>query len=367
MTKINQAKLYSTQISLSEWFERIAHKDSEKLRQEDNDKRDRLELLNEIIELPFDKQVKFKATDLSNKTPEFLKYLDEHGKELCALRLIPNDPKLPKLRTRGDTVLDSFKWFAEQKINYEDYRAEFIPHSEPQLWSTIFIVTLGGIFGEITRGGHYQLTQGFYDEGEPISFYYDFKHWTISHSDPKIEEYLKGVISKIKVLDIKDREVLVEKLDVKFSNYYLQGYFETVDTKDFGLWFVDYNRILSEMYSGFIPQNQPIEGNFLSGKVGSSGKAIGKVKIILSKNLNGQILGGNEILVTDMTTPNFLPLMKLASAIITDFGGILSHAAIVARELKIPCITSTKNATEVLKDGDLIEVDADLGIIKYVS
>jgi pyruvate,water dikinase len=65
-----------------------------------------------------------------------------------------------------------------------------------------------------------------------------------------------------------------------------------------------------------------------------------------------------------MTTPIFLPAMKKASAIITDEGGITCHAAIVSRELKKPCIIGTKIATQILKNGDLVEVDAERGIIK---
>ena len=59
--------------------------------------------------------------------------------------------------------------------------------------------------------------------------------------------------------------------------------------------------------------------------------------------------------------------MKLAAAIITEPGGITSHAAIVSRELGVPCIIGTKIATKVLKDGDLVEVDADKGIVKIVK
>ncbi|MFA5946078.1 MAG: PEP-utilizing enzyme [Patescibacteria group bacterium] len=70
-----------------------------------------------------------------------------------------------------------------------------------------------------------------------------------------------------------------------------------------------------------------------------------------------------DILVMPMTTPNFLSAIKLAGAIVTDEGGITCHAAIVARELGKPCIIGTKNATEALHDGDLVEVDAERGIV----
>jgi pyruvate,water dikinase len=68
-----------------------------------------------------------------------------------------------------------------------------------------------------------------------------------------------------------------------------------------------------------------------------------------------------------MTTPDFMPAMERARAFVTDEGGITCHAGIVARELKKPCIIGTKIATQVLKDGDMVEVDADNGIIKIIK
>jgi phosphoenolpyruvate synthase/pyruvate phosphate dikinase len=98
----------------------------------------------------------------------------------------------------------------------------------------------------------------------------------------------------------------------------------------------------------------------------SSGLAIGKVFIILSNNDFSKFEDGG-ILVTSATRPDFVPVMKKAKAIVADEGGILSHAAIVSRELKKPCIVGTGDGTHALKDGDLVEVDADKGIIKILK
>jgi len=68
-----------------------------------------------------------------------------------------------------------------------------------------------------------------------------------------------------------------------------------------------------------------------------------------------------------MSTPDFLPIMKKASAFVTDIGGITSHAAIVSREMQKPCIIGAKNATKILKDGMTIEVDADKGVVRILS
>jgi phosphohistidine swiveling domain-containing protein len=113
---------------------------------------------------------------------------------------------------------------------------------------------------------------------------------------------------------------------------------------------------------------QHVEGevNELKGEIGSRGKVRGKVQIILSTKEFGKFKDGN-ILVAPMTRPEYVPLMRKAAAIITDEGGITCHAAIVSRELGIPCIIGTKVATKILKDGDLVEVDAEKGIVKILK
>jgi len=105
--------------------------------------------------------------------------------------------------------------------------------------------------------------------------------------------------------------------------------------------------------------------NELRGLSVSAGKARGKVRVILSARQAGRIRRG-EILVTTMTSPEFIVAMRKAAGVITDVGGLTSHAAIVSRELKIPCIVSTKIATKVFKTGDNVEIDADNGTIRVI-
>ncbi len=73
-----------------------------------------------------------------------------------------------------------------------------------------------------------------------------------------------------------------------------------------------------------------------------------------------------DILVAATTGPEIMAACQRAGAIVTDEGGITSHAAIVSRELNIPCIIGTKIATKVLKDGQLVEVDAEKGVVKII-
>ncbi len=101
----------------------------------------------------------------------------------------------------------------------------------------------------------------------------------------------------------------------------------------------------------------------ISGMTACLGKAIGRVKIV-EPHAKGIIFEKGNVLVSKMTTPDLMPIIKRAAAIITDEGGVTSHAAIISRELKIPCIIGTKIATQVFKDGDLVKVDADVGVVK---
>ena len=105
----------------------------------------------------------------------------------------------------------------------------------------------------------------------------------------------------------------------------------------------------------------------IKGVCSSPGFAKGKVKVCAGYEEALAKIEAGDILVTGMTLPDYVPAMRKAAAIITDEGGITCHAAIVSRELKKPCITGTKIASHVLKDGDVVEVDADKGIVRKCS
>jgi phosphoenolpyruvate synthase/pyruvate phosphate dikinase/DNA-binding Xre family transcriptional regulator len=104
----------------------------------------------------------------------------------------------------------------------------------------------------------------------------------------------------------------------------------------------------------------------ITGKVASQGFAKGIVCVVRTVNEFSKFKDG-QILVTGMTRPEFVPLMKKAAGIVTNEGGITSHAAIVSRELGKPCIIGTKNATELLHDGDLVEVRALHGTVRILE
>jgi phosphohistidine swiveling domain-containing protein len=102
------------------------------------------------------------------------------------------------------------------------------------------------------------------------------------------------------------------------------------------------------------------------GNIANRGHVKGNVKLIHNKNDFFKI-NDHDILVTSMTTPEMVPIMKKASAIVTDEGGITCHAAIISREMNKPCIIGTKIASKVLHDGDYVEVDANNGIVRIIE
>ncbi len=116
-----------------------------------------------------------------------------------------------------------------------------------------------------------------------------------------------------------------------------------------------------------LDDNTPAKGTkFIKGQSASVGKVRGRVKIILTgKEIDKISLG--DILVSPMTRPDFIPAMIKAAAFVTDEGGVTCHAAIVAREMKKPCVIGTRIATRILKDGDLVEVDANTGVVEILD
>lgn len=133
--------------------------------------------------------------------------------------------------------------------------------------------------------------------------------------------------------------------------------FAVVDEKEY----ISFVKNIHEIIDHIEPMTKSAE---VKGMCVYPGKVRGKVRIVNDRSIAGVKFEKGEILVSVSTSPIYLSLMQKAAAIITDEGGLVCHAAILSRELKIPCIIGTKIATKILKDGDLVEVDAEKGIVK---
>jgi phosphohistidine swiveling domain-containing protein len=114
-----------------------------------------------------------------------------------------------------------------------------------------------------------------------------------------------------------------------------------------------------------VPVKEP-ESRELKGMGVSEGVATGIVRVVRAiEDLHR--VGDGDVIVSHSTNPNFVVAMRRAAAVVTDEGGITCHAAIVSRELGVPCVVGTKNATRVLKDGDRVTVDGGAGTVTLAA
>jgi len=177
-----------------------------------------------------------------------------------------------------------------------------------------------------------------------------------------LDRYLKEQCNTLKIdytfavmLSFEEFEEQKKKgVFVKYSNPRI------IRTDEFGV------HNLSEKEWDFLFDENLNEVNNITGFVASKGIARGIVKVVLQQSDFSKVNKG-DILVVSMTRPEFMPLMEKAVAIVTNEGGVTSHAAIISRELNKPCIIGTKVATKVLHDGDLVEVNANSGIVRIIE
>ncbi len=180
---------------------------------------------------------------------------------------------------------------------------------------------------------------------------------SLSHLFPRI----KGMELVIIPTDL-DNMPSNKELEQRMNNFVFipKVSSEIIQIKDFLNKNPNYNFVYDKV------GKETLDFGIIRGSTAFAGYAKGKVRILKRKNQIKEFIKG-EIIVSPMTTVEFEPAMKKSGAIVTDEGGITCHAGIISRELKIPCVIGTKIATKVLKDGDLIEVDADKGIIKILE
>jgi phosphohistidine swiveling domain-containing protein len=185
-------------------------------------------------------------------------------------------------------------------------------------------------------------------------------------SDHVVQETLRGMFPElgdlIKFLTIEEVESnkipMLEELEERRKHYIYYNF--KLYTK------VDAIELAKQNAISLKEEEIPEKADELHGQIAMKGKVTGVARVLYNKASIIDIKDG-EILVTAMTTPDYLPAMNKAAAFVTDEGGITCHAAIVARELKKPCVIGTKIATKVIKSGDMVEVDADNGVVRILN
>jgi pyruvate,water dikinase len=104
----------------------------------------------------------------------------------------------------------------------------------------------------------------------------------------------------------------------------------------------------------------------LDGHPGSAGRARGRARVVRSL-ADAAAFQPGDVLVAEATAPPWTPLFASAAAVVTDVGGVLSHCAVVAREYRVPAVVGTGTATSVIRDGQLLEVDGDAGVVRILA
>ena len=165
---------------------------------------------------------------------------------------------------------------------------------------------------------------------------------------------LDEIIAGLKGADVKN--IIARRQDDNWAIFTVPGEEPKV---------IDNKKLVDLLVDKMVPRVEVSEDGSIVGQVGNKGVAQGRVKVILTPEEFSKMESG-DVLVTTMTTPDYVPLMNKAGAIVTDIGGLLCHAAIISRELNKPCIIDTKFASQILKDGDLVEVDADNGVVRII-
>jgi phosphoenolpyruvate synthase/pyruvate phosphate dikinase len=132
----------------------------------------------------------------------------------------------------------------------------------------------------------------------------------------------------------------------------------------------------SQLIETFTNSSKELPSDFVKGKTAHGhGVVRGRVRVITREYGDSTTamkkamadMAPGDVLVSETTDPDLLEAFKKASAVVTNVGGMLSHAAITSRELNIPCIVGTGVATRILKNGDLVEVDADKGTVRILK
>jgi phosphohistidine swiveling domain-containing protein len=359
---------FSKHLSLSQWAIDADIINKNDLIKEDATKRDRLAVLNERIDLPIVKVHSFIYEDIRNNSSAFSTFFDSAGDHLYALRASPREDGLAVQRNRKLTVRELLNWILSLDIELEKYDFNFELHIDPEI-ASIFIVSDKRIAGEVIPGGILQLNKGLHGVAGATQFQYDFMTWKYSGDSTLVGDFLERAVRCLFVANVDNQRAVEKEVEGAFTNNYLKGYFEVISSTASGIVFIDYNRVLQNNIDGlelFHEHPERTEVVEVTGQVGCAGTVIGKARVVTEQDITGITLTPEEVLVCHYTSPDFVPLIRQAVAVVTDVGGILSHAAIVCRELKKPCVIGTRIGTQRIKTGDNIEVDAINGRVKLL-
>lgn len=354
-------------LSLSDWLIKADVPGRDRLVREDATKRDRLSFLSSTMRLPIVHSFSFRIDEVTGASDRFAEFCSCAGGAPYALRALPRVEGQPILRNRKLLVPELVTWLLSLNVDLCQYDLSFEPHIDPTM-ATLFVVGDYRVFGEAAHGSVLQLNKGTDSGDARVRFEFDYQQWHFSGQDAEVEAFVRAAVQAVQVPDQDARATLETGLKARFRNDYLCGYFEVVTSLQTGPMFIDYNRVLIQNARDlslpvFDAADHP-SSRTLRGQGACRGVVKGCARVVSADEAGTLSLEPGQILVCHFTSPSFVPLITQASAVVTDIGGVLSHAAIVCRELGKTCVVGAKTATSVIRDGQEIEVDGDQGIVR---
>ncbi|MFI0713751.1 PEP-utilizing enzyme [Streptomyces inhibens] len=354
--------------ALADWLAHVRPERRDAILAEDSTRAARLGLLHELMGLPILATTHFSGGELAARARSFESFRASAEGAYAVRAFHRSDESV--LRNRNLPVPELTSWLESKAGDLDQYDIEFSPHM-PNAWATIFVVTSDGVIGEVVRGSLRQLTQGDHTAASPSTYVYDFTDWHVEPHQPRYEQIARSVLEFTRAG--KDAQTaLGRRLDCGFTaDGHLQGYYEAVVDPGGDLRFIDFNialgRRLESSYLELIRSQQGTLRDEVHGLTASRGSAQGVARVLIHREADALDLADGEVLVCVEPTPDMIPLIARASALVADRGGLLSHCSVVCREMGIPCVVGTVNATEVIQSGRHVVVEADSGTVRVVA
>lgn len=338
--------------SMSQWLTAMKEQgvgQAEQLQQaieQDFTKWERLKKLHDTIGLTIDVHTDFSAADVLNNSEPVKQFFSMYRNARFSIKAEPLEEfaeQLPRHRKHGIVHDECIDFVRNLKPTPEKYNVSIWEYFESSISGNIVIGESEALI-EVVAGSHSILTQGW--QGNIVRAKYDYDSSMLEITNDEMRPIVQKAIDALRC----------DERSVSTFHGFVAGYFEFLYNAQQSFRFIDYNT--TPMMSVV---NVNTTTGIVNGIVASPGSCSGRVCVVLDEQDFEKVKKG-DVLVTTMTDPTFVPLFTKAAGIITDFGGVTCHAAIIAREFGIPCIVGAGNATLVLKDGDAIEI-AD-GIVR---
>lgn len=257
---------------------------------------------------------------------------------------------IPKIESSMQAAWDEYQRLLDEAEKTRDF--------ETASKARVYIYVLGYFIPEKFGQGAIERRLNHF---EPAIKFDDFVLWVDSDKIPdqyKDDEFLEKLVEFYKILkSYKNKQINGSYLDEDRLNKVIAE-IQGKEVSDVAVWQQRNREVKMD--------SKNLEGREIKGITASRGKCEGKAFVVVNMDEIGEVPEGC-VLVAVMTTPDCLPAMKKAIGIVTDFGGVMSHPAIISRELGIPCIVGTKKASFTIRTGDLVRVDANRGTVEILK